>query len=85
MHQSKLESFVEANANIAIGFFLSLALWHFMIVPLWHLPVNMGDNLAITGCFTVLSVARSYFMRRFFNAGLHRAVQKLFRRRHAAD
>lgn len=80
MKQTKLESLLEANVNVAIGFVISLLFWTYVVVPVWHLPVTMHQNLAITGLFTALSVARSYVMRRFFNAGLHRAVHNFVRR-----
>lgn len=53
--------------NIGSGFFVSLVLWSLVVVPVWNLPVRMGDNLAITLLFTVVSVIRSYVWRRIFN------------------
>jgi hypothetical protein len=74
--QTRLESFVESCLNTATGFLVSLTFWTFVVVPVWHLPVTMHQNLVITFWFTVLSVARSYVWRRFFNARIHRAVHK---------
>ena len=65
--QSKTGSLVEQILNIGSGFFLSLFLWSVVIVPVWELDVTMTDNLAITGTFTVVSVARGYLWRRLFN------------------
>lgn len=76
MKQTKLESFIEANANVAIGFVISLTFWTFVVVPIYQLPVSFVQNLEITGAFTVLAIARGYVMRRFFNAGLHKAIHK---------
>ena len=78
MNQSKLESFVESCLNTATGFIVSLTFWTFVVVPVWHLPVSMRQNLIITVWFTVLSVARSYVWRRFFNAGIHRYIRRKF-------
>lgn len=78
-HQSKTESFVEANVNTAIGFGISLAAWVLVVVPVWDLPVTTLDNLAITGFFTVISVARGYLIRRFFERYLHALVRALTR------
>jgi membrane protein implicated in regulation of membrane protease activity len=65
--QSRVGSLVEQILNIGSGFFLSLLIWSFVIVPVWDLDVSMGDNLTITGIFTVVSVVRGYLWRRFFN------------------
>lgn len=75
MNQSRLESLIESTINIGSGFFISLALWVFVIVPVWNVPVTFGDNLIITAAFTVVSVIRSYVWRRFFNARLHRRIR----------
>ncbi len=79
MNQSRLESLIEASINIGSGFIVSLLLWTFVIVPVWNLPVNMSQNLIITGLFTVLSIVRSYIWRRFFNAGLHKRIHEWVR------
>lgn len=79
MNQSRLESLIEASINIGSGFIVSLLLWTFVIVPVWNLPVNMSQNLIITGLFTVLSIVRSYIWRRFFNAGLHKKIHEWVR------
>jgi hypothetical protein len=81
MQQTKLESFLEANVNTAIGFIVSLTFWHFVIVPVWHLPVHFADNLIITGLFTAISVARGYVVRRWFNAEIHKLIHKVVRSR----
>lgn len=65
--QSRVGSLMEQILNIGSGFFLSLLLWSFVIVPVWELDVSMGDNLTITGVFTVVSVVRGYLWRRLFN------------------
>lgn len=76
MNQSRLGSLIEACLNTASGFVLSFLAWQWIIVPLAGLPVDNLMNLQITAFFTVLSVARSYVWRRFFNARLHLAVTK---------
>ena len=40
----------------------------FAIFPLFDLTVSVADNLLIGGIFTVLSLARSYLLRRLFEA-----------------
>jgi hypothetical protein len=83
MEQTKLESLLEANVNVFIGFFVSLVFWSLVVVPVWDLPVSFADNLVITGWFTVLAIARGYLVRRFFNKRLHKAIHRFVRRIYA--
>jgi len=76
MNQTKIESLLETFLNIGSGFVLSLFLWVFIVAPIWNIQVAMSDNFMITCLFTVVSIIRSYFWRRFFNAGIHKAVHK---------
>lgn len=74
MDQTRLVSAVEACMNVGSGFFISLAVWIWVVVPLWDLPVQPSDNFWITCVFTVTSLLRSYAIRRFFANGWHRAA-----------
>lgn len=67
MMQTKWESLIEQVLNVGSGFLISLMVWTFFIVPIWELPVNAGENIVITGIFTVVSVLRGYVWRRLFN------------------
>lgn len=80
MKQTKLESFIEASLNTAIGFVISYLTWILIVVPLYHMELSHKDNLMITLIFTVVSVIRGYVVRRYFNAGMHRTVHKLVKR-----
>lgn len=66
MKQSRIDSFMEAVCNTFIGFWVSLLTW---IVVAWamEIPVTWGQNLLITGIFTIVSIIRSYVLRRLFN------------------
>jgi hypothetical protein len=66
MTQSRIDSFMEAVTNTAIGFVVSLITWAIVAYAL-SIPMTWGKNLEITGIFTVVSVARSYLLRRAFN------------------
>lgn len=74
MRQSRKESLVEAFTNVASGFLVAMLVNWLVIIPLWGLPWTIWDNLGVTAIFTATAVLRGYFWRRFFNAGLHRAV-----------
>ena len=65
MRQTRRTSAVEAAANTAIGFLLSWAL-AVVVYPLCGIQATGGQTLLATLAFTLLSVVRSYAMRRLF-------------------
>ncbi len=65
--QSRRMSAIEAIANVLVGYGVAV-LAQFAIFPLFGIAVSIGDNLAIGAAFTVVSLARSYAVRRLFNA-----------------
>jgi hypothetical protein len=76
MNQSRLGSFIEAWVNVAIGFGINFAA-NMVILPLFGFNITVADNLLIGLLYTVISVARSYVIRRWFNASLHRMSMRL--------
>lgn len=76
MTQSKLGSFIEALANTLIGYVINLGV-QLVLYPLYGATFTFGQNLQIGLAFMVVSLLRSYGLRRFFNAKLHAAVQRL--------
>ena len=64
--QTKTQSLIESCINILIGYFVAL-LSQVAIFPLFNIHVSLGDNLLIGLYFTVVSLFRSYLVRRFFN------------------
>ena len=67
MKQTRRMSLIEAIANVAVGFAVAL-LTQIIVFPLFGLQVSLGENLAIGGLFTLASIARSYVLRRVFEA-----------------
>jgi hypothetical protein len=65
--QSRAMSFVEAVANVVIGFLLAL-LTQIAIFPLFGLAVSVADNLLISSIFTAVSLLRSFALRRLFES-----------------
>jgi hypothetical protein len=76
MNQTRLGSFIEAWINVAIGFGLNWCA-NLLILPLFGFHVTGAQAFGIGVFFTVISVIRSYAIRRWFNARLHRLAQKL--------
>lgn len=73
MKQTKLESLLESVVNILIGYFVAL-ISQIVVFPLVGIEVPITTNLIIGFWFTVISLIRSYIIRRWFNAGLHKIV-----------
>lgn len=65
--QSRWMSFMEALANILVGYGLAV-LTQIIVFPMFGLHASLGDNLLIGAAFTTISLARSYVLRRLFNA-----------------
>lgn len=76
MRQTKLGSFYESLINVAIGFGINF-IANLVILPLFGFDITLTDNLYIGLLYTVVSVARSYVVRRWFDRRIHEAAQRL--------
>jgi membrane protein implicated in regulation of membrane protease activity len=65
--QSHLMSLVESIANVAVGFLLALGT-QLAIFPLLGIVATFSDNLLLGCIFTVMSLVRSYLLRRVFES-----------------
>lgn len=66
MAQSKRASLAEAVFNVMVGYGVAVAAQMF-VFPLFGVHVSAAQNMAIAGVFTVISIVRSYILRRIFN------------------
>lgn len=64
--QTRTQSFIESVLNVAIGYGVAI-LAQVLIFPLYGMQVSLSTNLEIGAWFTVISIARSYCVRRTFN------------------
>jgi hypothetical protein len=64
--QTKLQSLLESAANILIGYTVAVVS-QLVLFPWFGIHIPLSDNLIIGLWFTVISLARSYGLRRFFN------------------
>jgi cobalamin biosynthesis protein CobD/CbiB len=67
MKQSRAMSLVESLANVAVGYGLAVVT-QMLVFPLFALHTTLAENLRIGAIFTVVSVARSFALRRLFEA-----------------
>ena len=77
MNQTRLGSLYEAWINVLIGFGINYVMNLVILGWIMGLPITLLDNLWIGLMFTVVSVARSYVIRRYFNAKLQRLAQRM--------
>ena len=67
MKQSRLMSLAEAIANVAVGYGVAVVT-QILIFPVFGLHTTLGQNLKMGGIFTIVSLARSFALRRLFEA-----------------
>lgn len=73
MKQTRLESLLESVVNVLIGYTVAIVS-QIVVFPLVGIDIPLSTNLVIGAFFTVISIARSYIIRRWFNAGLHKMI-----------
>lgn len=74
--QTRMESLYEAGVNIVIGYAVNFAA-NFAILPLFGFYITFMQNLYMGLLFTVVSMARQYAIRRWFNGAAARLAKKL--------
>lgn len=65
MRQTRSMSALEAVANVAVGFWVGI-LSQVLVFPLFGFKAAPSAHLAIGAVFTVVSLVRSYILRRVF-------------------
>jgi hypothetical protein len=63
--QSRRQSLIEAITNVVVGYALAV-LTQIVVFPWFGLKVSLNDNLAISAMFVMISLLRSYALRRLF-------------------
>ena len=63
--QSKRRSLIESVTNILVGVGVALGS-QYLIFPIFDIHISHGSHLWITFYFTLISLVRSYLIRRFF-------------------
>lgn len=66
MAQTRFGSFVEAWANIGVGFGVNF-LGNLLILPHFGFDITPAKAFGIGVIFTVISLVRQYILRRWFN------------------
>ena len=77
MTQTRLGSFIEAWINVLIGFVINFAANMLILPAFGFTALTLETNFYIGLAYTVVSVIRSYVIRRWFNAKLHAASMRI--------
>lgn len=64
--QTKIKSLTESVINTVVGITMSFII-QIIIYPILDIEVNLNQNVIITITFTIVSIFRSYVIRRLFN------------------
>ncbi|QDL90372.1 hypothetical protein FDP22_00305 [Paroceanicella profunda] len=67
MKQSRLMSLVESITNVVVGYGVAVVT-QILIFPVFGLHTTLAQNLKMGAIFTVVSIARSFALRRVFEA-----------------
>ena len=67
MKQSRLMSLVESVANVLVGYGVAV-ITQILIFPIFGLHTTLAQNLKMGAIFTLVSIARSFILRRLFEA-----------------
>ena len=65
MRQSRRMSMVEAAANVVIGYGIAITT-QMAVFPIFGIRISFADDLLIGLVFTIVSLIRSYMLRRVF-------------------
>ena len=67
MKQSRLMSLIESVANVIVGYGVAV-ITQILIFPIFGLHTTLAQNLKMGAIFTIVSIARSFALRRLFEA-----------------
>lgn len=75
MKQTRAMSLFESVANVVVGFVVAV-LSQIALFPMFGLQTTTTENLQIGAIFTLISIVRSFALRRVFEAIRVRAVRE---------
>ena len=76
MRQTKLGSFYEACINVFIGFGINYCA-NLLILPIFGFHITLIENFFMGLLYTIISVIRSYIVRRWFDDRIHKTAIRL--------
>ena len=77
--QKKTHSLIESILNVTVGYLVAVTS-QIIIFPYFGIDIPMADNFIIGLWFTVISIARSYTIRRLFTKYINKWIDRLIRK-----
>lgn len=71
--QTKKHSFIESIVNVLIGYLIACGS-QIVIFPFFDIHIPLSDNFLIGMWFTLISIIRSYLLRRWFTKRTEKGV-----------
>ena len=65
--QTKRQSLIETLTSVFVGWLIGVIL-NMLVLPLFDYKITVVDSLLVSLIFTIVSIIRSYVIRRFFNS-----------------
>ena len=65
MKQTRVMSLIEAIVNVVVGYGVAVVT-QIAVFPLFGLHASLAENMTMGAIFTVVSIVRSYWLRRLF-------------------
>ena len=76
MKQTRIMSLIEAVANVLVGYGVAVVA-QILVFPVFGLQTTLVQNLKMGGVFALISMSRSFLLRRLFEAiRIHLAERK---------
>jgi hypothetical protein len=66
MSQTKIQSAIESVMNVVVGFSINFTA-NMTLFPLFGWEISVEQNIGLGVIYTLISLARSYCLRRFYN------------------
>lgn len=79
MSQSRKESLIEASINTSVGLLITFAFLP-IVNKICGIEMSGGQMTVSTILFTIISVLRSYYIRRFFEGNIAKYILNKIRK-----
>jgi hypothetical protein len=76
--QSKIDSILESITNVMVGFSINF-IANLLIFPIFGWSISISQNMILGAIYTIISLLRSYCLRRAFNGrSVYQAIKIKF-------
>lgn len=76
--QTKTQSVIEATVNISSGMIIAYCIMQYILAPWLDIGISSSQNVVVTIVLTVVSMARSYIWRRYFDKIMLKSQRRIY-------